>query len=197
MWDSSFKRLEDSHDYIQWLFPLNEPSAHNSNAPILTKEDIEEFRNSPRLRWALLTSVHIFVRFLHFTTRNWVSSFDHNQLRITRMLKCLMLLGLEEYARVLLDEILLIVDCHGPDDGKHSARQQMSRAIGFWKDAVPEPGTINFGKCKDCGKSIPSKLTSGGEIVLPRDIMCDECWDKSLVRDPFHDWIEIHCELDD
>jgi hypothetical protein len=138
MWDASFQRLEDSHDYIQWLFPLDEPSAHNSNAPILTKEDIETFRNSRKLQWCILTSVHIFMRFLHFTTRNWVSSFDHNQLRITRMLKCLMLLGLEEHARVLLDEILLIVDCHGSDDGKLSARQQMSRAIRFWEEAVGE-----------------------------------------------------------
>ena len=139
IWTYSFHQLEEYHDYIQWMFPLDEPSAHNPNAPLLTKEDIEAFRNSSQLRWRLLTSVHIFMHFLHFRTRYWVSSFDHNQLRITRMLKCLMLLVLEEHARILLDEILLIVDCHGSDDGKLSARQQMSRAIGFWEEAVPEP----------------------------------------------------------
>lgn len=33
--------LEKSHDIVQWLFPLNEYSAHSRHAPVLTAEDIE------------------------------------------------------------------------------------------------------------------------------------------------------------
>ena len=36
-WDAA--RLEGVHDYIQWLFPLPEPSAFNPHAPILTHGD--------------------------------------------------------------------------------------------------------------------------------------------------------------
>ena len=39
-------RLEKFHDYIQWLFPLPEPSGFNVAAPVLNRESIEEFRAS-------------------------------------------------------------------------------------------------------------------------------------------------------
>ena len=44
-WDAA--RLEGVHDYIQWLFPLPEPSAFNPQAPILTEADD---RGLPRRR---------------------------------------------------------------------------------------------------------------------------------------------------
>ena len=42
--------LEFTHDYIQWLFPLTEASAFNSNAPILTPAAIAEFHADAVLR---------------------------------------------------------------------------------------------------------------------------------------------------
>ena len=38
-----FYELEFHHDYIQWLFPLPEPSGANASAPLLTDEDIAAF----------------------------------------------------------------------------------------------------------------------------------------------------------
>lgn len=38
---------EMHHEFIQWLFPLKTPSAFNPDAPLLTDEDIEEFKNRP------------------------------------------------------------------------------------------------------------------------------------------------------
>ena len=37
-WDD--ERLEDVHDYIQWLFPLDEPSQFTPHAPLLTAESL-------------------------------------------------------------------------------------------------------------------------------------------------------------
>jgi Opioid growth factor receptor (OGFr) conserved region len=37
-------RLEGVHDYIQWLFPLPEPSGFNVAAPVLNSDSIQEFR---------------------------------------------------------------------------------------------------------------------------------------------------------
>ncbi len=47
------RQLEDVHDYIQWLFPLPEPSGANPWAPVLTAEDIAVFRASAQMQQRL------------------------------------------------------------------------------------------------------------------------------------------------
>jgi hypothetical protein len=39
IWDWTDDDLEAIHDFIQWLFPLPEPSQFNPDAPLLTPED--------------------------------------------------------------------------------------------------------------------------------------------------------------
>ena len=60
-WDAA--RLEDVHDYIQWLFPLPEPSAFNPRAPILTPETIAAFLADAQLRERLLRSLKLMLDF--------------------------------------------------------------------------------------------------------------------------------------
>ena len=43
-------QLEKVHDYIQWLFPLPEPSGFNLAAPVLSRESIQDFRARPDLQ---------------------------------------------------------------------------------------------------------------------------------------------------
>jgi opioid growth factor receptor-like protein len=113
--------LEAVHDYIQWLFPLPEPSAFNATAPILTRDSMQEFRRRPELRQELRVS---FLRMMNFygleahsserltVTRApnfaakatvWLSPGNHNHLRITRILRCLSLLGLQAEAKAFLE----------------------------------------------------------------------------------------------
>ncbi len=113
-WDEA--RLEDTHDYIQWLFPLPEPSRFNPHAPLLTPADCAEFDRRSELRANMLRA---FRRMLAFygcgldelsgddmpivsapggKRRDWLAPGDHNYLRITRMLTSLRLLGLGQYA---------------------------------------------------------------------------------------------------
>lgn len=47
-WD--FEQLENTHDYIQWLFPLPEGSSSNIFAPKLTEEDIDIISKCHRYR---------------------------------------------------------------------------------------------------------------------------------------------------
>jgi hypothetical protein len=56
-------QLEEVHDFIQWLFPLPEPSGFNAAAPILTGDSIRAFRARPELQENLLLS---FLRMLSF-----------------------------------------------------------------------------------------------------------------------------------
>ena len=103
---------ETKHDFIQWLFPSDEPSFVNPVAPVVDEQVQQAFMNDTRLRLRLIISYARFINFLglelgehrtpilinadKFQLR--VLSPNHNLLRITRVLRSLYLLGLEEYA---------------------------------------------------------------------------------------------------
>lgn len=124
IWSWNFEQLEHVHNYIQWLFPLNEPSQFNFRAPVLDWDLITLFKTEPGLRENLIVSLKVIIKFygfkifqddkqieihkaanFHERKRNWLITGNHNFLRLTRILKCLMLLGLKEYALALYDAL--------------------------------------------------------------------------------------------
>lgn len=121
--------LESSHDYIQILFPLPEESMF-SFAPIVKPEIRAAFLARPELRLSLRRALERMLKFygLQFTnasledndngngstgeaitrgpnfasaTRNWLTKFNHNHLRMTRILRSLRVLGLSSEAAAL------------------------------------------------------------------------------------------------
>lgn len=109
--------LEAVHDFIQWLFPLPEPSRFNADAPLLTPEDIAAFQGDAALRANLRRAFVRILTFLgleqkeggevvegpNFAARAphlWASP-NHNWLRISRILRSLSLLGLRAEAGAL------------------------------------------------------------------------------------------------
>jgi opioid growth factor receptor-like protein len=117
LWTWDDDSLEAVHDFIQWLFPLPEPSQFNPDAPLLTPEDIAAFRAEESLRANLRRSFERILSFLGLAERTdgsigegpnfasraadvWTTP-NHNWLRITRILRSLTLLGLEDEARAL------------------------------------------------------------------------------------------------
>ena len=129
-WDAA--RLEAVHDYIQWLFPLPEPSAFNPHAPILTGETADAFRADAELRQRLLRSLGLMLDFYGLaltsaaggapriapgpdfaaTSRGWLQPGDHNHLRLTRILTSVRLLGLEAHSRALFAALAEIARTH-------------------------------------------------------------------------------------
>lgn len=117
-------QLENSHTYIQYVFPLKEPSAYNLKAPVLTDEEIEWIKSKAGER-ARINLRLMYVRMIkfygfeykpsseemslilsdNFTERSkvWLTPGNHNYKRITRILKCLTLCGMETYAKELFD----------------------------------------------------------------------------------------------
>jgi hypothetical protein len=117
LWSLSDLEMEEIHDFIQWMFPLREPSQFNPDAPLLTAADIAAFRAEPVLRANLLRSFDRFLAFLGLirdgervvetpggsgTSDVWLAP-NHNWLRITRVLHSLRLLGLDREARAFFD----------------------------------------------------------------------------------------------
>lgn len=105
--------MEARHDYIQYMFPLMEASAHNPHSPILSMRQVEEFRKNDvflqkmKSAWAKMLTFYGLARNEkeviksdQFERRNpvWLRPENHNFLRVTRMIKSLRIMGLEQEA---------------------------------------------------------------------------------------------------
>jgi hypothetical protein len=115
-WKMTDDEMEYTHDFIQWMFPLRDPSSFNPDAPLLTDDDIDAFHRDSALQSALRRSFERFLQFLglqsdgdiirkapNFPARVptcWIH-LNHNWLRITRCLTSLRLLGLTREAAAL------------------------------------------------------------------------------------------------
>ncbi|WP_396594112.1 opioid growth factor receptor-related protein [Brevundimonas sp. R86498] len=120
------RALEQTHDFIQWLFPLQTRSGAQPDAPVLSDADVEAIRGSSLAEAALAAATD---RMAIFYLRNghWLTTSDHNHLRITRMIKSLRLLRNDAAADGFRNLILARVAEAGAPVG--------APALGFWKRA--------------------------------------------------------------
>ena len=145
--------LEKTHDYIQILFPLEEPSKYNVHAPVLTNEDILAFQEKDSLLGKRLkTSFFVMMMFYGFElysggtfskyeikfikdrgsfkerSKVWISRDNHNYMRITRILRSLCLLGLRPYAEAFMECLL--------DLKKEFDFDIPNTTVEFWMEAI-------------------------------------------------------------
>lgn len=89
-------RIEGVHDYIQWCFPLAEASRAVPGAPVLGRDEAEAIRADYTAREALRSAL-ARMRLFYTRTDGWLRPYDHNHLRITRILTAIRsLLGAAE-----------------------------------------------------------------------------------------------------
>ncbi len=143
--------LEETHDYIQWLFPLYVGSNFNPNAPLLTDEVCAAFTNSSHpdhrtLQCNFGAAIYRMLAFYGYTVSpvapngvsptgewrekadNWLTDGNHNFLRMTRMLRCMMLLGRERVARSFHSVLTAAAKAH--------PKIIPRRTVVFWDEAV-------------------------------------------------------------
>ncbi|XP_063003013.1 opioid growth factor receptor isoform X2 [Elgaria multicarinata webbii] len=113
MWQNDYATLEENHSYIQWLFPLREQGM-NWRARLLTCQEIEAFKKSKQVMDRFVRAYKLMLGFYGIEladeetgelrrAENWRERFEnlnrysHNNLRITRILKCLGEMGYEHY----------------------------------------------------------------------------------------------------
>jgi hypothetical protein len=143
-------QLEAVHDYVQWLFPLPEPSGFNLAAPVLNRESIQAFRARPDLQEKLRVSFLRMMNFYGLEARSgeqiavtrapnfaakstvWLSPGNHNHLRITRILRCLNLLGLEAEARAFFD---CLSEIYGEEQNKPMPAISDETML-YWREAA-------------------------------------------------------------
>jgi len=130
IWAFDDVEKESVHDYIQWLFPSAKASQFNPDAPVLEgakgpdgKQSLAEaLRKDPKVISNLRQSFEIMLKFYglrydqvnktviknpNFDSRAkiWLSQGNHNFLRITRILQCLVNFGLKEEAKAFLVQL--------------------------------------------------------------------------------------------
>jgi len=118
--------LERHHDFIQWLFPLDEPSAAVPDAPVLTEAEVAAIRESTLAQCAMAAATDRMDRFYR-RTDHWLRPHDHNHLRITRIIRSLRLLSGDAAADAFRDAVLWRVE---------ATRAPVSaRSRGYWTTA--------------------------------------------------------------
>lgn len=130
----SFDDLEKVHNYIQRLFPLDEKSRFDPSAPLSTKTLQNGFKTSSDMRGEMLRAFEVMLSFYGLRRESgivkidndtfdqrkkvWLKGSDnHNFSRISRIIKSLIMHGLEKEGRVFQKFICDFAKNH--KDGQH------------------------------------------------------------------------------
>ncbi len=105
-WDDD--KWESQHDFIQWIFPNASRSSYNPSAPVLDSETISSFVDSFHITKNIILSLTRYIDYLERNRHIWVCEFDHNHLRITRVIKFLLSLGMKQSANHFKN---YVIDC--------------------------------------------------------------------------------------
>jgi hypothetical protein len=123
----SDEELENTHDYIQWLFPLCEPSGCWADAPCVRDETvIAVLRMDSRVQDGMIDAL---ARMEQFYRNNdfWLRQGDHNHLRITRILKSVSIFNTKENAEEFYGFITRRVE---------SAMPVTQESLRYWKESM-------------------------------------------------------------
>ena len=126
IWRFDDREIEHNHDFIQWLCPLTEPSMSFFGAPVLDKEDIDSILSNEVARTNFIKSADWYLGFLR-RNKHWITSDDHNHLRITRTIKSLRLLVGDEEANKFRRNLFLRLG--------YKTNLLKKSAIEFWNNA--------------------------------------------------------------
>ena len=126
IWIMSDEQIENTHNFIQWVFPLNERSNAVPKSPILTNEEIISIKKSETAQKNIKKSVEWFLEFL---SRNsyWICPNNHNHLRITRAIKSLRLIHSNEEAEKFKNSIMNLI--------QGNENKINSTSLKYWKNS--------------------------------------------------------------
>lgn len=125
-------QLEHVHDYIQWLFPLPEPSRAQPQSPVMTDEDIEAFKLDLDLHKQVERACLLMLNW-YMDSPHWVTPRNHNFLRITRIIRFLTLIGFDAEAAMFYGYALGCLRKHGLMDLEDLHKE--GTVQWFWAEA--------------------------------------------------------------
>ncbi|XP_073539064.1 uncharacterized protein [Phyllobates terribilis] len=145
-WRTDYDKLEKNHSYIQWLFPLRRPGINSSAIP-LTEDEIQMMKQDRDVMRRFIAAYKLMLGFYGIKlwdadtgkvtkAENWRERFrnlnnhSHNNMRITRILKCLGEMGYNHFQAPLVKFFLqeTLCDDHLPNV-KQSALDYFIRTV--------------------------------------------------------------------
>ncbi len=108
IWMMSDDQIENKHNFIQWIFPLNVKSNAVPSSPILTKKEIISIKKSETAQKNIKKSAEWFLKFLS-SNSYWICQNNHNHYRITRVIKSLRLIHSNEEAEKFKNSIMNLI----------------------------------------------------------------------------------------
>jgi hypothetical protein len=120
IWGFNDWELENTHHFIQWMFPLELKSNHNETAPVVCDKDLMEMVKDKEVRENILHSLNVMENFWgfevphkncsftkprgfqNFLSKDWPTAYNHNYIRIARVIHSLVIFGLENEAKELV-----------------------------------------------------------------------------------------------
>eukprot|EP00494_Astrolonche_serrata_P029366 UN29633 len=121
-WWGEYRKLEYEHGFIQWLFPIREEGM-NFRSQKLYPHEMVIMKNDPQIRAKILHSYRLILDFYGMKivnentgeigrTKSYKRRYDnlnhcfHNNLRITRILKCLGEMNLVKFKYPFLQHVI-------------------------------------------------------------------------------------------
>ena len=127
IWSFTDEQIESIHDFVQIIFPLDKPSESTFHGYYLSSQEIiNKIKGNQTAKENILKSSKWYFSFLKRNIWLWNRKYDHNQLRITRVIECLRLLVSEEEADKFYENILMIIE----DDNRIN-----EASLNFWNKA--------------------------------------------------------------
>ncbi|KAN0021478.1 hypothetical protein ACTFIU_010078 [Dictyostelium citrinum] len=152
-WFNDLKKLEYHHGYVQWLFPLYVNNGMNYQAYALNRIESKLFRNDIDIAKRVIRSYELMLNFygirlvnkhtgqlerskdLQHSKKqfNNLSHNSHNNLRISRIITFLGLVGFKRYKKPLVDFLKLHIDNGNLSISRYSLKSYWEPLIDYSK----------------------------------------------------------------
>lgn len=127
IWSFDDGQIETTHDFIQWLFPLPLEKPSQMSRPTITPSGENRIKASRKAMDNMCISQDWYLGFLS-RNKDWLSNYNHNHLRITRLLKSSSIFFDVPHSENLFSRILTLA---GRDQEKIGAK-----ALAYWSLAL-------------------------------------------------------------
>lgn len=132
-WTGNYDKLAQNTTYIHWLFP-NKDTGRNGIASPFTDEEIQAFKNDEVVLNRFMLSFDMMLDYFGMQrngtqfdlAQNWEERlayfkiYNGNYMKITRMLKCLRLLGMEQLRENWMHFLLKLINDRKLSDAEAS-----------------------------------------------------------------------------
>jgi hypothetical protein len=105
IWEFDDEQIERNHSFIQWVFPTDLKSGSNNLSAVLSVTELGMLQNNDAIAQNIEKSISWFLSFLS-KYNHWITNYNHNHLRVSRIIRSTALLHSVELAKWFMDTVI-------------------------------------------------------------------------------------------